>query len=291
MLDTLNISYDGFVDYGTIGKVLTNCKGGQKHQHWIKGNLKNLSIYATPRKLTIMGSIAKYYIGDNITGLPIQKVIEAIEKLTNTLECNLFDAMVNRVDIGTCLTLNNNPDVYRSLLTHKPNYYKNEYKNSTYFHTNTDYKVLAFYTKCRTNNLLKYEYRLKTNGVIKQALKLDHKPTLLDIIERNNSLLQHYKNGYSTLRKSQAVIMNKVPKGIKDLNNYALALLMNDIEQREIVKNAISQNADKKQRYEMNKKLRNTEQYKFSYPNELITELDSKVREAYQKHLVQFLFN
>lgn len=291
MLDTLNISYGGFVDYGTIGKILTNCKGGQKHQHWVKGNLKNLSIYATPRKLTIMGSIAKYYIGDNITGLPIEKVSEGIQELSEILDYNLFEAIVNRVDVGTCLKLKNNPDVYRSLLTHKPNYYKNEHKNSTYFHTDTNYKVLAFYTKCRTNNLLKYEYRLTTNGTIKQTLKLNHKPTVLDIIENNNLLLQHYKSAYSTLRKSQTVSMNKAPKGIKDLNNYALALLMNDPKQREIVKNAISQNADKKQRYEMNKKLRSAEQYKFSYPNELITELDNKVREAYKKHLVQVLFN
>ena len=150
---------------------------------------------------------------------------------------------------------------------------------------------MAFYTKCRANNLLKYEYRLTTNGTIKQTLKLDHKPTVLDIIENNKLLLQQYKSAYSTLRKSQVVRMNKVPKGIKDLTNYALALLMNDQQQREIVKNAISQNLDKKQRYEMNKKLRNAAKYKFSHPNELIVELDSKVREAYQKHLVQYLFN
>jgi len=199
----------------------------------------------------------------------------------------VFEAIVNRVDVGTCLKLKNNPDVYRSLFTHKPNYYKSEYKNTTYFHTDTDYKVLAFYTKCRTNNLLKYEYRLKTNGVIKQALKLAHKPTVLDIIDNNKMLLKHYKSAYSTLRKSQTVRMNKAPKGIIDLNNYALALLMNDQQQREIVKNAINQNTDKKQRYEMNKKLRSAEQYKFTHPIELVTELDGKIKEAYNEHLVK----
>lgn len=284
MIDTLNFTYYGFVNYQAVSYHLERCKHTYKG---VKGKFGNLIVHANPHKIEVKGSIAKYvYNGCNIKGLQMQKVNETIKLLSDTFDYNLFEAKVNRIDVGTSVTLYEAPANYRALFSYKPNYYRNDYPNTTYFHTATDNKVLAFYDKCKVNKLLKYESRITDNRTLKQALKINNKPTVADVINSNNILLKQYKNAYLRVRKSQLVEMSGIPNGITDVTNYLWALAANDPLQRQNLEAQIKQNQDKKKRYEMRKKLRSAEKYRFNENYDLIKELDSKVIETYESYLI-----
>jgi len=298
MLDTVNFTYRGFVHLHDVGSKLKEPvygsigKGNDKKTKWVKGALGNtkedsLNVYADNKKISITGSTAKHiYSGCNIKGLPMQLFIELIESLSNYFDYNFIQAEVNRVDIGTSLELSLMPFCYRDLLFTMPNFYKSETKNSTYFMNETRTKKLLFYGKGLGKKLLKYEFALMKSRTIQQALKLNNKPTVADIINNYNLLLELYKNAYFEVQKSQIVQMNSIPKGKKDITNYLWAYAANKPELRQSIESWIKQNPKRNRRYEMNAELRNAANYDFNETNDLIKELDIKVIEVCESYKI-----
>lgn len=292
MLDTIHITRKDFVNLNEIGSKLKEPVyggiGKSKHKKikWVKGRLGNkkddsINLYADHKKISIKGSVAKHhYEGCNIHGLPMIKFIEFIETISNYLNYNFMEAEIIRIDLGTSFKLSLDATYYRALLEWMPNFYKSETKNSTYFMNETRTKKLLFYGKGIGKELLKYEFALIKNRTIQQALKLNHKPTVADIINNNNLLLELYKNAYFTVYKSQLVQMNNIPTGKKDITNYLWAYAANNPELRQSIKSWIEQNPKRNRRHEMNKELRNAANYRFNETYDLIKELDSKVIEV-----------
>ena len=283
LLDTLNTTYTGIVNYRDVAKHLEQPK--ETGKKGITGNYGNLKVWANPFKLKIVGSADKFMNDENYNGLTMDQTKEFITLLSDVFDLDLMKATVNRIDNGTSFLLKEPPAKYRSLMIFKPKYFNNSYPNTTYFHNATDTRVLCFYDKGINKDYLKFENRFTKTTTIKTTLKLNQKPTVADVIKNNNLLLKQWKKAYFTVIKSQLIQMQKAPTGIKDINNYLWALAVNDPTQRKAIEAAINLNENKKTRYKMRQKIRRAEKFRFNSNYDLIKELDCRVIEAFKTHL------
>ncbi|MFH5885268.1 phage/plasmid replication protein [Halalkalibaculum sp. DA3122] len=80
------------------------------------GKLKNLSIYVSERGVSIRGSLAKYYLDDNLQTLTRQDTEQAINKLTDDLHIPVKKADVFRIDFAYNFVMKYEPTIYYNYL-------------------------------------------------------------------------------------------------------------------------------------------------------------------------------
>src|SRR5690625_4486715 len=76
------------------------------------GSLKNLSVHVSERGVSIIGSLAKYYLSDNMQTLRRQDTEQAIQKLSDDLYLPLQEADVSRIDFAHNFIMQYEPEIY-----------------------------------------------------------------------------------------------------------------------------------------------------------------------------------
>lgn len=135
------------------------------------GHLKNLKVSVTKRRVSIKGSLAKYYLGDNIQTLTRQDTEKAIEQLSKELNLPLEKAVVTRIDLAHNFIMKHEPKAYYNLLG-ETRYLKRYVKPNSLYYENSN-RTRVFYDKplqlkfakeeipeiWKDKNVLRYEIR------------------------------------------------------------------------------------------------------------------------------------
>ena len=176
------------------------------------GKIGNYSVYISDYGVFLNGSLAKYYLGNNIETLTRHNAIAAIEQLSDNLHTDIRIAKVTRLDISTVIQTQRQPADYYSYLGQKPYFDRLQSTKNTLYYNNHQ-RQLIFYdktkeaaTKCVqipeifiNNNLLRYELRYSKR--INKQFKTDVTASTLtdEVFYKTN--IQNWYNEFKTIQK------------------------------------------------------------------------------------------
>jgi hypothetical protein len=143
----------------------------------------NYNVYVNEAGVSLKGSLAKYYLGDNLQTLTRADTAFAIEKMADELCLPIHKANVNRIDFACNFIMKYGPDVYYPYFADCKGYQRFEKPHSVYWENQKMTKLL--YNKiaeCKSKrvaipdvmhgqNVLRYEIRLKRR--LKTSLKME----------------------------------------------------------------------------------------------------------------------
>lgn len=112
---------------------------------YYSGSLNNLRMYVSEKGVSINGSIAKYYLSDNMQTLRRQDTEQAIQKLSDDLHLPIKKANVSRIDFAHNFIMQYKPDVYYPYLGESQYFNRFQQPNSLYY--SNDSRTLLFYDK------------------------------------------------------------------------------------------------------------------------------------------------
>lgn len=257
--------------------------------------LDNLKITERLGSISIKGSLAKYFLGNNVNTLTRLETKWAIERMQDDLKINLSDANVYRIDIASNFIMKYPYKNYFDFLIDAPYTHKGYINDSVYF--SNKQRQIIFYGKLKEmkdkgisipyeykefeNTMLRYEVRMK-RGLKKQ---LGCEVKLSDLYDKTfyDFMVKKWKENYFSINKMQRILLDRkaysTPKVYKDylllklINEKGIDNIMNDIDaNRKEFNSSLGATRCKT----MIKELTQLEDY--SEPNELIEELDEKVK-------------
>lgn len=137
-----------------------------------KGELDNYKVYVSQTGISLIGSLAKFYLPSNVYTLTREATREAIEKMSDKFHTDISDAKVTRFDVSTVIPTKRSPKDYFSSLGDKPYFERVQATKDTLYY-NTQKRQLIFYDKNKEaksknviippalegKNLLRYELR------------------------------------------------------------------------------------------------------------------------------------
>ena len=262
-----------------------------------KGKLGNMKVKTNGGGILIEGSLAKFYFNNNLETLTLSQSKEAIEKLSDSLHTDTSKANVYRVDFATNFIVTEPPKNYYPCLIETPRMNRKPQGYSLYFENKT--RALVFYDKYneavakkmmipehfRHKNILRYELRNLKYSRKKRTLKK------LAEISTYNELLDEWLNGFQSIKKIQPLQINKEVK-MKGLKNFELEGLKLLIIQNFGSIDNFYQFLDSEQskgtinrqnKSDWKKKIEKAfNQPDLIQPGSLLTELNQRVKEAYE---------
>ena len=137
------------------------------------GRLKNLYVSVSEKGLFISGSLAKYYLSDNMQTLRRQDAEQAIQSLSDSLHLPIVEAQVSRIDFADNFIMQYEPEVYYPYLGESRHlkryiqpeslYYKNGSRTMLFYDKPAEakskgYKIPDVWT---SKNVLRYEIRYR----------------------------------------------------------------------------------------------------------------------------------
>jgi len=226
MYDTVNLwlakedisSKDFFTELSDI-----NEWHNEKQGYSYRGKLKNYIVSVYENGISLKGSLAKYYLDNNIETLTMEMIQKTIEKLSNELHIDLRQAKVSRLDIGAVIPTKHPPYEYFHYLGNKPRFKRLEVVQGETIYYNNHQRQLAFYDKAKEaavkgTNLLRYELRYKCR--FKKQLKTDVIASMLYDETFYQSIVQNWFNEFQTIQKlkNHSIILDNVtsPKELKE---------------------------------------------------------------------------
>jgi hypothetical protein len=120
------------------------------------GKLDNLRIMQTASYITIKGSLAKYYFGNNLSVLTRRYTEDAINRLNDTLGINFNNAKVTQLEIGGNFYTKYPAKSYFSYLGNIDANY-NKYINQNTLYINNGTVKLKFYDKSKELQAMKHK--------------------------------------------------------------------------------------------------------------------------------------
>jgi len=176
------------------------------------GKIRNLRIKLNNNSISIQGSLAKFYFGNNLCTLSYDQTIDAIIELEACLGLSLEDAIVRRIDLACNLIMENVPCSYYVFLAKGGFLKRREDDNGLYYRNNN--RAILLYDKVQEQktgknqlvahvkklNLLRYEFRLKRSGEIAHRLNLQ-KPTLKSVITNYDNLVELWRKSFDLIYK------------------------------------------------------------------------------------------
>lgn len=270
--------------------------------HWQAGSVGNLIVSLNELGLTVNGSLADFYFGNNTLTVSRGEVGKALEKLSDTLHVDMGKAEVKRLDISTSFQMKNQVRAYLNILGNLSYFARvNVTKNTlTYTRGEAQKQVLCFYDKLReqrakhqygdtpkpfadTGNVLRYEARLLKQ--IPQQLNYDRVTGgMLADIELFRKVAKFWGKSYFCIQKTYTDINMEKVKTPNDARDCLLAHLLNeagaetlekyltDLKARGVFENRQYYTRFKQQMKDTVKKYSDTEN------ESLATELDNDVR-------------
>ena len=233
--------------YKKIPTLLENVKENRySNGHiYIGGKLQNLYVSVSEAGLSISGSINKYYHTDNFQKLTRQQTQMAVEKLEDTLQINLEESSLTRLDVAHNLIMSNDPKCYYSLLGECTYYTRLQQPNSIYY--NNHKKVKLFYDKVKegkkskqhipkhwlSRNVLRYELRLLNR--LSDSLNTNS-PSLHSLYNEGfyMACLDVWEEEYYQIKKHRLFKPKKEDMTTKEGKEYLLSACIQTIGHNEI---------------------------------------------------------
>lgn len=253
-------------------------------EFWYNLNIGNMKVYISISHITVKGSLAKFYLGNNVYTLDRATTRLAIEKLSDTLKLNMDEAQIKRLDFGTNFSMKENIDQYLRVLGEYPSLKRLLYCADTLYYRRRKFYYLAFYNKgkeckCSQDNLFRYERRFD-----KQQIK-----SLFGVIEGRQlydekfycSVVSLWEQGYLNIEKrNQPILNNSAIKTASDGTKATLGYLLkkSPIQDRIDIQESIKDMMDSQNRYRFTKELENIKaKYLLESKSILVEELDGLI--------------
>ena len=100
---------------------------------YTESNLENLKVRQYYTNIIIMGSIAKYLLGNNLETLCRKNIKEAIESISDNLHFNFKDSKIFRLDVATNFIMNEQYKKYLISLGDLQYFNKSNFNDSVYY--------------------------------------------------------------------------------------------------------------------------------------------------------------
>ena len=301
MFDTLKLYLiqDSVRDIDFLAEVpvyLENITAHEKQdQIHYSGSLKNLRIYVSERGVSIQGSLAKYYLSDNIQTLRRQDTEQAIQKLSDDLHLPIDEAQVSRVDFAHNFIMQYEPKVYypylgesqyfKRYIQPESLYYKNGNRTKLFYDKPTEakskgYKIPEVWT---LKNVLRYEirYRRRLNKQLKEP---EIKAGTLYEEKFYIKLINRYVSDFKSIHKHSEIKLDtdnmSTPKDfwdqmalmkIQEISQSGAVDLVEELRAKDVLDKPEYYSRLKKQIRDKSKK------YSASDSTPLIEELESKI--------------
>lgn len=140
-------------------------------QYVITGSMNNLKVTVSERGVSIKGSLAKYYLNDNIQTLTRQDTEEAVSKLSDEIHLPVHEAHVSRIDFAHNFIMRYEPEIYypylgesqyfRRFSQPQSLYYKNGNRTKLFYNKPAEvkYRTESLPEVWSGRNVLRYEIR------------------------------------------------------------------------------------------------------------------------------------
>lgn len=268
-------------------------------QVYISGYLGNYKVNLSEQGISLKGSLAKYYLGDNIQNLTRGDTQRAIEKMGDLLHLPIYEAKVTRLDLAQNIVVKYPVSTYYNYLGECQHYKRLTYQQSIAYQNGLRYKT--FYDKIAeakkdkrvqipevylNTNLLRYELRFKKrlpkhfNIAEITATTLFKETFYIDAINK-------WENEYICINKIREIGLNF--KMINTKKQYAKQGILCYVQQKGGELDAIQEiqtalqkgELTKKQAYDLREQVKNACNDKFlTIESDLIAELDKKIKDA-----------
>ncbi len=298
MLDTIGMFLENnYLKEGllTHPKETYNQETGEVVQY---GYLKNLRVKANGDKVSVIGSLPKFYLGSNLQQLTRKDTELAIEKASDLLQLPLKESKIFRLDLGANLIVNEPLQNYYSCLGQLSRFQKSFIANKRSLLYTTSTKALEFYDKTREmkrtkqmipilysgKNILRYELHLTRN--ITDSFRI---PELKANNLYDESIyikgIDFWKDFYFSIQRVNRLIFNKeaiIMINAKTLKNQLAVIGLKIVGEDHILEMIEASKKQIKHRNQISrmkdvvKDLSNEKE--LTEPNEAIKELDEKVK-------------
>ncbi len=264
-------------------------------QYFVTGSMSNLKVTVSESRVSIKGSLAKYYLADNIQTLTRQDTARAIQRLSDELHFTVSDANVSRLDFAQNFIMSQKPEVYYPYLGESQHFRRYSQPKSLYYSNGNRTKL--FYDKlseakcravrvpqvCTGRHLLRYEIRY-SRRLDRQLKEPEVKGRTLSDESFYIRLIDRYISDYRSIHKLPAI--NFDTENMSTPKDFWIQLALMKAE--EIGQDRLNQLIDEwrargvfsKPEYysRLKKELRDKRQrFEASDSSHLIEELDSKV--------------
>ncbi len=272
--------------------------GESEFGEYITGYLDNAKIKISESRVKFYdSSLCKYYLGDNFKTLSKGDTKRAIEKLSDRLHLPFHLANVTRIDFAQNLIMLHDAKIYYPYLGEAQYYNRLEQNNGLYY--NNQKRQLLFYGKeyeqkikkqsipelYQNKNVLRFEMRFK-----KQLRKQFNRPEIIASLLYDETfyfnLVKRWRNEYLEIQKINSKLIGMKATGSKKefIENLALFSVL-ELGQSKVlhkVKEWQKQGLiSKKQAYDLRVATKQLSKIKVDENgNELITELDKKIKEV-----------
>jgi hypothetical protein len=261
----------------------------------VSGTLNNMIVKLFESGVSIKGSLAKYYLNDNIQTLTRQDSARAIQKLSDELHLDISDAIITRIDFAHNFIMSQKPTIYYPYLGEsqyftrlsQPEslYYKNGNRTKLFYDKLSEAKFRAVRVPevCDNKHLLRYE--------IRYSKRLDKQLKVPEVRGRTLSeesfyigLIDRYILDYKSIHKNPSINFDTTNMATpKDFWMQLAVMKADEIGQPSLMEliEEMREKAvfDKPEYYSrLKKELRDKMQkFKASDSSYLIEELDSKI--------------
>lgn len=258
--------------------------------------LNNLIIKIYTSSITIEGSLAKFYYGENLHLLGREEIKQAIDLLSGILQLDINSAHVTRIDIAADFEMSNNTKKYLPFLGNYPRHKRDLCKETTLYYKSKSH-TCAFYDKGKESQgkegaescLLRFESRwFKTSSSTQFDWKNITGKTLSDP-HFYKKIIQLWGEKYFDIEKRNIPISNPtIPintpkKAIEYLLNallYLPSFLPSSTKFIEETKRFLIEQLDTQSRSRFNKRLSKlNENFSLNERSPLMEELDCKIRD------------
>lgn len=173
------------------------------------GNI-NVSVFKTG--ISLKGSLAKSFFGDNLHTLTRHDTQQAVEQLSDLLHTDINEAKVTSFEVSTIILTKRPPQDYYSFLGNKP-YFKRLHTAPETLYYNNHQKQITFYDKTKeandkktqipdilqNSNLLRYELRYIKR--LNKQFRADITAAKLYDRDFYRSIIQNWHNEFKTIQK------------------------------------------------------------------------------------------
>ncbi|GHT00786.1 hypothetical protein AGMMS50276_27450 [Synergistales bacterium] len=183
-----------------------------KNGYSCTGNVGDYWVHIAENGISLKGSLAKNYFGDNLHTLTRRDTKQAIEELSDHLHTDINAARVTRMDVSTVIPTKRTPADYYSHLGNKPHFDRLQSTPDTLYYNNHQRQII-FYDKTKeaatkdvqvpeilqNSNLFRYELRY-TKRLNKQ-LNTDLTAGKLYETGFYRAVIQNWYNEFKTIQK------------------------------------------------------------------------------------------
>jgi hypothetical protein len=304
MYDTINLTLPiNSFECSDYSKKLQHLSNYTEHikndgQVYISAYLKNLRVYLSNHKLSLSGSLAKYFMPDNFHTLTRADSKRAIEKLSDELHLSMNKSIVKRIDFSENFLMKYKPESYYKYLGDCRHYNRLTQERSLYY--SNALRTKLFYNKLaeakhsrltipevwKNQNVLRYELRF-LNRLSSQFNISDVKAEMLSDEKFYIGLFDRWHSEYQSINKINSINFNfsnmNSPKDfMKQLQLYAIHSIGQDRVMAEIEHLRVSKKFDKPEYYSrLRKEIKQISSLpELTESSELIDELDKKVSDS-----------